>query len=286
MNNYKTSEAKPNSNIKITNRRLINTCTNNPEFFSNEENSYNDKFDRYINLDFDYIFRMRNEANTFFAISNFNKSIELNTTVIKLIENKKKLFINLLEKNNFEILKNINTKKSNSEYGTEIIEEFDFSKSKTFEIVTNCLNNRGNSYLRNNNFKEAINDFNIVLERDPKNVKAYFRRAVAYFNLQIYNNSLRDLKNALDLTINDQEKKGIQNQIDKTLNEINTLVQSYKKKSENYELSQETVFRRAILTDINEDLVQSIKDLKENGEKYKSENEEAYNFKKGIYSLF
>lgn len=273
MKNYKTSEAKPNSNIVITNRRLINSNTNNPEFFNGEENLHENEFDRFINLDFDYISRMRNEANTFFAIANFNKSIELNTTIIKLIETKKRRFIELLERNNYE---KIRKNKNNENIENELIKEFDFSKSKTFEILTNCYNNRGNSYLRNNNFKEAINDFNTVIKRDSKNVKAYFRRAVSFFNLQVYNNSLRDLNQALNLSINEAEKKSIQSQIEKTLSEINSLVKKHMKKSENYELSGDTAFRRAILKDFDEELVQNIKESREN-----DINKEIQDFKKG-----
>lgn len=251
----------PNSNIKITNRRLISSNTNNPEFFTNEENIYSNDFDRFINLDFDYISRMRNEANTFFAITNFNKSIELNTTVIKLINSKKKLFVDLLEKINFE------KKQNNLAAESDLIKEFDFSKSKTFEILTNCFNNRGNSYLRNNNFKEAINDFDTVLKRDARNVKAFFRRAIAYFNLQVYNSSLRDLNRALGLSANKAEKESIKAQIEKTINEINSLVKSSRNKSERYEISHEVAFRRAIVKDIDEDLVERLKEIKGEAEK-------------------
>lgn len=240
---------------------MINSNTNNPEFFSNEENTYQNDFDRFINLDFDYISRMRNEANTFFAIANFNKSIELNTTVIKLIESKKKLFVDLLEKKNYE--KTQQNLADNQPENSGLIKEFDFCKSKTFEILTNCFNNRGNSYLRNNNFKEAINDFNTVLKRDPRNVKALFRRAVAYFNLQVYNNSLRDLNAALGLSVNEAEKNSIKAQIEKTINEINALVKKARTKSENYEISHEAAFRRAIVKDLDDDLLIEVKDLEE-----------------------
>lgn len=206
---------------------------------------------------------MRNEANTFFAIANFNKSIELNTTVIKLIETKKKMFVDLLEKNNYEKqLRNIAEGKPEE---TDLITQFDFSKSRTYEILTNCYNNRGNSYLRNLNFKEAINDFNTVLKRDNKNVKAFFRRGVAYFNLQVYNNSLRDLNSALNLSLNESEKASIKAQIEKTINEINSLVKNFRNKTEKYEISQDTAFRRAIVNDIDDDLVQSIKEMNEEG---------------------
>lgn len=211
---------------------------------------------------------MRNEANTFFAITNFNKSIELNSTVIKLIEIKKKLFVDLLEKKNFEKTQK-NSSSNNQTNPTftadldlELIKEFDFSKSKTFGILTNCFNNRGNSYLRNNNFKEAIKDLNTVLKRDARNVKALFRRALAYFNLQVYNNSLRDLNKALSLSANEGEKASIKAQIEKTINEINSLVKRARNKSEKYEMSQETAFRRAIVKDIDEDLVQGLKEMK------------------------
>jgi tetratricopeptide (TPR) repeat protein len=257
----------------MTNRRLINSNTNTPEFFTSEENLYTNDFDRFINLDFDYISRMRKEANTFFAITNFNKSIELNSTVIKLIETKKKLFVDLLEKKNFEKTQKNNSSRINAinpknqtnqtaDLDSELIKEFDFSKSKTFEILSNCFNNRGNSYLRNNNFKEAIKDFDTVLKRNAKNVKALFRRAIAYFNLQAYNNSLKDLNKALGLSANEAEKASIKAQIEKTINEINSLVKRARNKSEKYEMSQETAFRRAIVKDIDEDFVQSLKEMK------------------------
>jgi tetratricopeptide (TPR) repeat protein len=225
---------------------------------------------------------MRNEANTFYAIANLNKSIELNSTVIKLIENRKKLFIDLLEKNNF--LKKQKNIAENKPENSDLITQFDFSKSKTSDILTNCFNNRGNSYLRNNNFKEAINDFNAVLKRDAKNVKAFFRRGVAYFNLQVYKNSLRDLNQALALSGSEAEKVSIKAQIEKTINIINSLVKNYRNKSEKYEISQDTEFRRAILKDIDEDLVSSIKEEnKDTLEKQEEKDEEARKQKNGIF---
>jgi len=222
---------------------------------------------------------MRNEANTFFAITNFNKSIELNTTVIKLIETKKQLFVDLLEKKQ---TKDYATKNNAADSDFVIIKEFDFSKSKTFVILTNCFNNRGNSYLRNNNFKEAIKDFDFVLKRDARNVKAFFRRALAYFNLQVFNNSLRDLNRALALSVDEAEKTSIKAQIDKTINEINTLVKRSRNKSEKYELSHQTTFRRAIVKDIDEDLLRSVKEYKERVEKGElKEEEEALKQKNG-----
>lgn len=237
---------------------MINKNTNNPEFFNNEQNisksSFIDnEFDKFIDIDFDYIYRMKNEANTFFAISNFNKSIELNSTIIKLIENKKKLFIDLIKKNNLE--KSRSSTKFN--VGT-LVKEFDFAKSKTCDIITNCFNNRGNSYLKNNNFQEAIADFNTVLLRDEKNVKAYFRRGMAYYSLQIFNQALNNFKQALNLA-NETERLSIQAQLDKTLIEINSLIKSHKNKSEKFEIGEQSSFRKAVINDIDEDLHNQIK---------------------------
>ena len=188
---------------------------------------------------------MKNEANTFFAISNFNKSIELNNSILKLIENKKKLFLENLKKNNFSKNK----------------EEYNFNKSKTNNIVINCYNNRGNSYLKNNNFKEAINDFTIVLEKDIKNIKAFFRRGVAYYNNQIFNVALKDFKEALNLA-NENERGNINNYIEKTLNEINSHLKNKKSKSENFEISQDSVFKKIFIKEIDENIISEVKNLK------------------------
>ena len=220
MKNYKTSDAKPNSSIMVTNRRFINTSTNNPEFFNTEENAYVNEFDRFINLDFEYILRMKKEANTFFAILNFNKSIELNSIILNYIEDKKKTFIEFIKKNNIEIIKRIKNKEEIKEGNAEkVIKDFEFTKSKTFQISITCFNNRGNAYFKNKNFNEAISDFNNVIRRDKKNIKAYFRRGLAYLNLQIYNKALNDLNNAHNLTENEVESKQIKNllEINKTI---------------------------------------------------------------------
>jgi tetratricopeptide (TPR) repeat protein len=258
----------------VTNRRFINCNTNNPDFFNTEENSYENEFDRFINLDFEYILRMKKEANTFFAILNFNKSIELNSIILKYIEDKKKSFIEIIRKKNKEILKRNKNKEENNEENKEekqdkIIREFDFTKSKTFPISIMSYNNRGNAYFKNKNFNEAISDFNNVIIRDKKNVKGYFRRGLAYLNLQIYDKALNDLTKAHKLTDNNEEKEQIKNQIDKTLNEINSLVVSRKRKFENFEASKNTFFRNSLINDIDEDLIIQIK----NKEERKSEDE-------------
>lgn len=271
MKNYKKSEAKPNSNIMVTNRRFINSNTSNPEFFNSEENTYENEFDRFINLDLEYIQRMKKEANTFFAILNFNKSIELNTIILKYIEDKKKSFIEFIRKNNKEILKKNENKEENKEEKSEkIIKEFNFTKSRTFNISITCFNNRGNAYFKDKNFNEAISDFNNVIKRDKKNVKAYFRRGLAYLNLQIYDKALNDLTKAHNLTEISEEKNQIKSQIDKTLTEINSLVVSRKRKNETFEASKNTFFRQSLINDIDEDLITQMKEIEEG--KYPEEN--------------
>lgn len=266
----------------VTNRRFINSSTNNPEFFNSEENSYENEFDRFINLDFEYILRMKKEANTFFAILNFNKSIELNSIILKYIDDKKKTFIEFVNKNNQEILrrknKEINQEEKNNSNNSnnKLIKEFDFTKSRTFHISITCFNNRGNAYFKNKNFNEAISDFNNVIKRDRKNCKAFFRRGLAYLNLQIYDKALNDLTKAIKLTDLEDEKNQIKNQIDKTINEINSLVISRKRKFESFEASKNTFFRQALVNDIDEDLILRLKEIEIEEGKNSEESNNSY----------
>jgi tetratricopeptide (TPR) repeat protein len=125
-NPKKISNARANTSIKIKNNRQ---GLHNPE---------------------EYIDKIKTEANAYFAIGNYNKSIELNMAVLKFLD----------------------------EDSTNIA-----SDTKIKLKIAIC-NNRGSSHLKLSNFKEAIKDFNYVLENDNKNLKALFRRGYSYFKIR------------------------------------------------------------------------------------------------------
>ena len=41
-------------------------------------------------------------------------------------------------------------------------------------------------------YKEALNEYDLVIERDPKYADAYYNRGLAYFDMGIYDKSIQD----------------------------------------------------------------------------------------------
>eukprot|EP00061_Rhincodon_typus_P011992 g37406.t1 len=57
-------------------------------------------------------------------------------------------------------------------------------------------------YLKLNHYKEAEEDCNTALQLEPANIKAFYRRALAYKGLKCYTSSIEDLKKVLKLDVN------------------------------------------------------------------------------------
>jgi tetratricopeptide (TPR) repeat protein len=183
------SNAKINSQVIITSNRMI----------SNEGN----------------IDKLKNEANAYFAIKNYNKSIELYNSVLTLIE-----------------------KENNSKY------------DKVRIVV---LNNMGNAYLKKNLFKEAINEFDKVIRDDEKNFKALYRRGLCYLRLDQPVNGLRDLKESLKYISDncENEKKIIEDNIDECIKNINTIITKERNRLGRFEHSDNTNFNKVKIYEMN-----------------------------------
>jgi tetratricopeptide (TPR) repeat protein len=186
--------------------------------------------------------KMKNEANAYFAIKNYNKSIELYNSVLSLIE-----------------------KENNSKYDK-------------MRIVV--LNNKGNSYLKLSLYKEAINEFDKVVKEDNENFKAFFRRGICYLKLEQPVNGLRDLQESLKYIRGDCEndKKIIEENIDECIKNINTIISKERTRLGKFEYSDNVNFNKVKIyemnLDENKDIVigKSVKKIKEEPKLEKTNN--------------
>lgn len=193
-NPKKISTAKPNTSIKIKNNR---------QGLLNQEG---------------YVEKIKTEANAYFAMGNYNKTIELNSAILKFID----------EQSN-----NLN-------------------EDVQIKMKIAISNNRGNSHLKLGNYKEAIKDFNYVVENDKNNIKAYFRRGLSYYKMQKFIKAIEDLQIALDLS-EELEKNSISPLIKDSLNEINVIISNQKLKMEKFEYSESTKYTKLISFEFNKE---------------------------------
>jgi tetratricopeptide (TPR) repeat protein len=194
--NMKASAASPNINVVIKNNRL------------GTGGSYAEE----------HIEKMKNEANAYFAIGRFNKSIEMNMSVIKFI--------------------------------TE--EEKKGSRKNLNNLKIAIFNNKGNAYLRLGKFKEALKDFDFVLENDEGNVKALFRRGLCLYNLRRFHSAMKDFLKAKE-TSSETEKNTIEEFVNNCLNEINSGINNERKKMEVFEISENLKLKNLKVQEINLD---------------------------------
>jgi stress-induced-phosphoprotein 1 len=70
-------------------------------------------------------------------------------------------------------------------------------------IAVSCYNNRAACYQQLGFYKKVTEDCSVVIEADPKNVKALLRRGLALENLEKYRSALSDIREvlAIDPTI-------------------------------------------------------------------------------------
>lgn len=195
-NPKKISQAKANTSIVMTNIRQAINETKSEE----------------------YIDKIKTEANAYFSIGNYNKSIELNTAALKHIDEGK----------------------------------FNRSTDIKHKLKIAICNNRGNSHLKQNNYKEGIKDFNYVLENDTNNIKALFRRGFCYYKLRLYTKAIDDLQTAMDLS-QESEKNSILKLINDSLNEINGIIVNEKKKMEKFEYSDNVEYIKNKPIEMNKD---------------------------------
>lgn len=185
LTNLKASAANPNLSITIKNNRI------------GTSGSFLEQ----------HLEKMKNDANTHFAIGNYNKSIEMNMSVIKFINEEEKKYSSgdsRMKLNNFKI---------------------------------SIYNNKGNAHLKLANFKEALKDFESVLELEENNIKALFRKGLCLYNLRKFHNALKDFYKAYELSP-ESEKKTIEDFVNNTLSEINSGINNERKKMESFEISE------------------------------------------------
>lgn len=192
-------------NIKTSNAKSVNISIKNNRLDESNENYYIEK--------------LKNEANAFFSIGNYNKSIELYNASLQNIE---KYLNSITEKNSEKVSNLLKTKLA-------------------------IYNNKGNCLLKTGNLKEAIKDFDCVLSQDKNNVKALFRKGLAFYGLKRFQNALKNFYEAYNLTP-ESEKKIINEYIDNCLLEINSTINSEKSKMEKFELSETLNFKKLKVT--------------------------------------
>lgn len=74
---------------------------------------------------------------------------------------------------------------------------------KLDELRHICLCNISLCYCHMRYYREAIDSVNRILIENPNHAKAYYRRAVAYRLLDLYDEALKDLKKAAELSPGD-----------------------------------------------------------------------------------
>lgn len=202
LDNYKPSSAQANTKVKITNNRFI----------SNEDQ-------------LESVQRLKNDANAYFTIGNYNKSIELNSAALKILEQ---------------------------------------NKITNNAIIIAIYNNKGNCYLKLKMYKESINELDYVVKNDPHNTKALFRRGLCYLNLGKPNAALHDLNLAHEKS-NESEQGAIKEFVLKAVAEINNTINTEKRRMEDFEYSTKNKFKQISVPEINtENLTSSEKEtLKE-----------------------
>jgi tetratricopeptide (TPR) repeat protein len=185
-----TSKAAKNSSVVITNNRILKSDSE------------------------DYIEKLKNEANAYFAIKNFNKSIELYNSALELIDKDKT------------------------------------GRYDKLKLV--IYNNKGNAYLKQNLFKEAIINFNTVLSLDSRNTKALFRRGHCYMRLDQFNLAYNDFQLAKESgkTADENEMKLIQENIEQCIKDINSVILKEKRRMEKFEHDDRTKFKKVKIMEI------------------------------------
>lgn len=207
LTNPKPSAAKANINVVIKNNRIGVASGSHLE---------------------EYIEKLKTEANAYFAIGNYNKSLELNIAALKFIEKEE----NITQENINENL-----------------------SSSLISLIIALYNNKGNCHLKLNNLKEAIKDFDIVMKNDKSNFKASFRRGHCYFNLKNFVQALKDFDIASKLCPSTTEKVIIDEFVTKSILEVNNSISSQKRKMEKYEHSDSVTLRKIKINEIRlEDL--------------------------------
>ena len=157
-------------------------------------------------------------------------------------------------------------------------------KGDKSQLTINLYNNRGNCQIKMQNHKMGIQDFTKVLEIDNNNIKALYRRGICYNNTDKYNLAFQDLNQAFKLSKTEKEKEMIKSEMDKTIENINKLIQRERGKMLNFSFNENSQYTKINTIDIlssnqlkDEDnliVFERSEEEKNNKEKEKKEEEE------------
>ena len=157
-------------------------------------------------------------------------------------------------------------------------------KGDKSQLTINLYNNRGNCQIKMQNHKMGIQDFTKVLEIDNNNIKALYRRGICYNNIDKYNLAFQDLNQAFKLSKTEKEKEMIKSEMDKTIENINKLIQRERGKMLNFSFNENSQYTKINTIDIlssnqlkDEDnliVFERPEEEKNNKEKEKKEEEE------------
>lgn len=98
------------------------------------------------------------------------------------------------------------------------------------KMTINLYNNRGNCQIKMKNYKVGIKDFTKVLNIDPNNLKALYRRGICYLNSDKYNLAFDDLMKAYDISKEGNEKNEIKKELTNVVSKINTMITKERRK--------------------------------------------------------
>lgn len=168
LKNEKSEKIVP-SIIKQNNLILNKKNVNNGNNDNNTDNSVTisnvSETRNQINDPFYFLEVLKREANTYFKLKNYYKSIDLLNQALSLIE------------------------KTQNTYSDDIATN-DELKIKMNNLNFQLHSNRGNSYLKINSYKESLADLKKAFNINNKDVKVIYRLAFVYFKLMIYDNSI------------------------------------------------------------------------------------------------
>ena len=129
---------------------------------------------------------------------------------LNLAESKKEQGNELFKKNRLELAK------KRYERALRIIEdekpddEPEDQKKKRAQIISSCHSNLGAIYVKQSNWKFAIDECNKVLDVDRENIKAYYRKAQSYQSLGELEESKTTLEQCVEVCANVTEETQIQ----------------------------------------------------------------------------
>lgn len=178
--------------------------------------------------------KIKREANGNFVIKNYNKSIELYSTGIKML-----------------------------------------GPSDKSILSVNLHNNRGNCHIKLRNYKIGIKDFDFVLEIDPNNIKALYRRGICYIGIEQHNLAFDDLNKAFMLSNQEKEKEMIKAEIDRAISNMNSVILSQRASMERFNFKDEEHFRKMNIIDlINDSIIKDDDELFSSKQERQEENKE------------